>query len=314
MNHIKDRTNEENVNYQGLKMWIKEYRKCDDIDVIFEDDTIVENRSYYDFKNGFIRNINYNINYYIGTENINNQGLKMKVIKYNNYSDIDVQFEDGLIIKNRNYNDFKKGSIKNLFYPQVYGVGFIGEGKYRASIKGKHTKCYLMWKSMLERCYSEKLKQRNPTYKNCKVDKYFHNFQNFAEWFDKNYYEIEGETMCLDKDILCHNLNLKNKIYSPYTCLFVPKSINSTILKCDKSRGNYSVGVHFEKERNKYVAVCSINRRAKFLGRFDTPEEAFECYKEAKENEIKRIADLYKYKIPEKLYNELYSYKVEIDD
>ena len=93
-------------------------------------------------------------------ENINNQGLKMKVIKYNNYSDIDVQFEDGLIIKNRNYNDFKKGSIKNLFYPQVYEVGFIGEGKYRTSIKGKHTKCYLMWKSMLERCYKEKLKQK----------------------------------------------------------------------------------------------------------------------------------------------------------
>ena len=311
MNHIKDRTNEENVNYQGLKMWIKEYRKCDDIDVIFEDNTIVKNRSYYDFKNGFIRNINYNINYYIGTENINNQGLKMKVIKYNNYSDIDVQFEDGLIIKNRNYNDFKKGSIKNLFYPQVYGVGFIGEGKYRASIKGKHTKCYLMWKSMLERCYSEKLKQRNPTYKNCKVDKYFHNFQNFAEWFDKNYYEIEGETMCLDKDILVKG----NKIYSPDTCVFVPNRINCLFIKSNKTRGKYPIGVYWHKQLKKFGSQCNININSqKHLGLFDTEIEAFNAYKEFKENYIKQVANRYKDIIPEKLYNAMYNWKVGIDD
>ena len=50
------------------------------------------------------------------------------------------------------------------------------------------------------------------------------------------------------------------------------------------------------------------------LGRFNTPEEAFYTYKEAKEKEIKRVADLYKDRIPQKLYDAMYNYEVEITD
>ena len=47
-------------------------------------------------------------------------------------------------------------------------------------------------------------------------------FQEYGQWFDDNYYEIKGERMALDKDILVKH----NKIYSPETCIFVPQTIN----------------------------------------------------------------------------------------
>lgn len=49
-------------------------------------------------------------------------------------------------------------------------------------------------------------------------------------------------------------------------------------------------------------------------GSYETPEEAFDVYKTAKEKYIKDLADSYKAKIPEKLYRAMYNYKIEIED
>jgi hypothetical protein len=107
---------------------------------------------------------------------------------------------------------------------KVYGVGFIGEGKFKSSLNGVRSKAHKTWTGMLERCYSEKCHARNPTYKECSVCDEWHNFQNFAKWFFKNY--IKGFE--LDKDIKVKG----NKIYSPDTCIFVsPK----------KNRGHSSI-------------------------------------------------------------------------
>ena len=46
------------VNNQGLKMTIIAYRKADDIDIQFEDGTIVENKRYDNFLKGQIANLN----------------------------------------------------------------------------------------------------------------------------------------------------------------------------------------------------------------------------------------------------------------
>ena len=76
------------------------------------------------------------------------------------------------------------------------------------------------------------------------------NFQNFAEWYEKNYYEIPGEIMCLDKDILIK----RNKTYSPETCVFVSNRINNLFVKNDYNRGEYPIGVNLYKRTNKYRA------------------------------------------------------------
>ena len=244
-----------------------------------------------------------------GEENINNFGSKIIISKYNNRYDIDVYFpEYNWVAKNKQYKDFKKGRIKCPYEPRVYDKGYIGVGKYNSCENGKKTKCYSIWKGMLRRCYDSKFKERDPAYKDCTVSEEWHNFQAFGKWYENNYYEIPGEVMCLDKDILVKG----NKIYSSKTCVFVPQNINTLFVKCNKSRGDLPIGVHYSN--NVYMSQCRFGDERKHLGSFNTPEEAFNAYKTAKENYIKEVADKYKEYIPKNLYDSMYNYRVEIDD
>ena len=193
--------------------------------------------------------------------------------------------------------------------PSVYGVGFIGKGKFKANDgNGKPTKCYNTWKDMLRRCYDSKYHKKKSTYKNCTVCSEWHNFQNFAQWYYSNYYEFEDEKMALDKDILKKG----NKIYSSNTCVFVPSSINNLFIKRDKCRGKYPIGV--SKVKDKFEAWLSKGNKRIRLGYFNTPNEAFLAYKIAKEQYIKEVAEKWKAQISQKLYDTMMNYEVEIDD
>ena len=251
-----------------------------------------------------------------GERNINTFGSEMVIVECRGALDIDVYFpEYNWIAKGMRYDNFKKGNIKCPYERRVYGVGYLGEGKYKVYENGKNTKYYDAWHDMLNRCYSEKLHKKYPTYKDCKVCDEWHNFQNFGIWYKDNYYKIEDEKMHLDKDILIKG----NKIYSPDTCIFVPQRINKLFTKCDKNRGNSVIGTHHDKN-NKYQANCRLvnpktgKSKNKYLGIYDTELEAFEVYKYYKEKNIKEVADYFKEQIPQKLYDALYNYEVEIDD
>ena len=250
-----------------------------------------------------------------GEKGINNFGSKMVIVDYRKYSDIDVYFpEYNWTFNSATYNSFKIGEVKCPYEPRVYDIGYIGEGKYKCRENGKLTRVYSTWCSMMKRCYSKKLHEKHLTYKNCKVSEKWHNFQNFAEWYEENYYEIEGETMCLDKDILCKS----NKIYSPETCIFVPQTINKLFIKNNKNRGESVIGT--TPKNGKYEVQCNMinpktgKSKKEYLGYYETQEKAFEIYKYYKEKNIKEVADYYKDLIPNKLYNALYEYVVEIND
>ena len=240
---------------------------------------------------------------------INNNGEEMRIIRYGNRNDIDVQFEDGTIVEHRQYCHFKTGRIKNPMTPNVYGVGFMGIGDYKSCDgNGKDTKCYDVWFSMHQRCYDSKFHAKEPSYENCTVCKEWNNYQNYAKWSDENYYEVGNEQMDLDKDILKKG----NKVYSPDTCIYVPHSINVLFVKSNKIRGELPIGVC--KVGNKFQAYLHKHNRKIHLGTYTTPEEAFLVYKEHKELYIKEVANEYKDKIPHELYDALMNYKVEIDD
>lgn len=252
-----------------------------------------------------------------GEENYNTFESEMIISEYRGALDIDVYFpEYDWTARSVAYCDFKKGNVKCPYERRCFGVGYLGEGKYKVCEKGNHTKCYRTWYNMLQRCYDKKFHKRELTYEDCESSKEFHNLQNFGDWFDDDYYEIEGEKMCLDKDILVKG----NKIYSPETCIFVPHNINMLFVKCDKARGEYPVGVHYSKRDEKFIAQCNVYdnekkiKSTKHLGLYNTPEEAFYTYKQFKEKYIKQVADYYKDKIPQKLYDAMYNYKVEIND
>ena len=114
----------------------------------------------------------------------------------------------------------------------------------------------------------------------------------------------------LDKDILVKG----NKLYSKDTCCFVPSEVNNLLIKRDNFRGEYPVGVHFDKYAGKFKAQLAINGKVKFLGRFNTPEEAFQAYKLAKEVQIKVVANKWKHLLDERVFQALMAYEVAIDD
>lgn len=240
----------------------------------------------------------------------NNFGSKMIIENYNSYDDITVKFIDyGNLVHSR-YDNFIRGKVKNPYDRSVKGVGYLGEGKYKVTENGKMTKTYQKWVAMIRRCYDEEFQGNLKSYKGCTVCDEWHNYQNFAAWYDENYYEIKNEKMSLDKDILIKG----NKLYSPDTCIIVPQCINTLFVKSNTIRGNFPIGVSWNKEKKKYESnYFNRNKRIK-LGYFNTIEEAFAIYKENKEGLIIHIANEYKEQIPHKLYNAMINYKVDITD
>lgn len=302
------RVGEINYNKNGEEMTIIEYNNCSDILVKFTDGHIVH-AQYGNFKRGGVKNAN-DILTRTGEISFNKSNKKMQIIKYNNYKDIIIEFDDGFIIKST-YQQFKNGEVANPYDKSICDIGYIGEGIYVVKNKNKITDQYIAWSSMMNRCYSEKYHEKYMTYLNCTVCDEWHNFQNFAKWYDENYYSIKDEKMHLDKDILFKG----NKIYSPDTCVFVPKNINQLFLKSDKSRGEYPIGVDLIKDRGRFEARCNCNDGTReHLGYYNDPKSAFEAYKVYKENIIKQVADKYKTYIPEKLYIAMYNYVVDIND
>ncbi len=240
-----------------------------------------------------------------GESNINRFGCKMTIIEYINEKNIIIIFDNGHI-KKCTYGMFKDGDVRN---PTNLGLGnsYMGVGKYNSV---NYEIAYYTWRNMLQRCYNKNNQKQRPTYIDCTVCEEWLDFQKFAKWYEENYYELNNEKTHLDKDILFKG----NNIYSPETCIFVPSKINILFTKHQNSRGIYPIGVSLQRYNGRYNASCSDGATQKKIGTYDTPEEAFNAYKIYKENIIKQIADEYKDKISQKLYDALYKYEVEITD
>lgn len=228
----------------------------------------------------------------------------MKIIAARRKSDIDVEFLDDFhfIKKNVSYQNFKRGQVKNPYDKTMLGIGYLGFGKYRTWENNDHTVAYMTWKCMLERCYHEKRKLDHPSYYDiCTVCNEWFNYQNFAKWFEENFYYVD-ERLHLDKDIKNPNC----KIYSPDTCLLVPQRINMLFLNMPNKHGLPN-GIRMT-DTGRYSASYNNNS----LGIYDTIEEAYALYANKKEETIKQVANEYINIIPKVVYDALYSYKVDI--
>ena len=248
--------------------------------------------------------------YRIGEENLNNQGCLMKIIEYNAYRDVTIEFQDIYKTKIKTqYIHFINGNIINPYFPSVYNIGIVGN-KYNSHIGQTPIKEYDVWQSMLQRCFDEKYKNEKPTYKDVTCCNEWLLYENFYEWIHKqeNFEKwLNGDKWAIDKDILVKG----NKVYSPETCCLVPQNVNQIFLKCNAKRGSLPIGV--SKNGEKFIASCS---KQIYLGIYNTPEEAFFAYKTFKENYIKQIAqeEYDKGNITKQCYDAMMNYEVEIDD
>lgn len=133
-------------------------------------------------------------------------------------------------------------SIRDPYYPIVYGVGFIGEYKILTHVDKALRS---VWGSMLERCYVE----THPEYcnyggKGVFVSSRWHNFQNFiidvqklTNWHLKKY---ELNKYVLDKDYYGSNC------YSKETCVWLDKQESQIYREVNKP---FSVGLPDGQEK-----------------------------------------------------------------
>lgn len=234
----------------------------------------------------------------------NTYGYLMIIHKYINENDIVVEFRDGYQV-HTNYQRFCKGQVRNPYNRTICRFGYVGEGKYNCQ---DNEKAYRAWTNMIRRCYDKEIQKKYPTYRGCSVCDEWKCFQNFADWYYKNWYEIPGQRMHLDKDILKKG----NRVYCPENCCFVPQEINELFgNKTDRSF-DLPVGVDADKY-GKYRARCSNGTSNSHIAMFNTPEEAFLAYKEAKEKRIREVAEEFKGLIPDKVYRAVINWIVEID-
>ena len=232
-----------------------------------------------------------------------------KILKYNDTTNVEIRFINTSFETVARLGHIRNGKVKDPYSPSVYGVGITGT-KYPITIDGVKTKEYGLWKSMLVRCYSESFKKKQPTYEGCEVSDNFKSFEYFYEWCNKQV-GFGNQDWQLDKDLLIKG----NKIYSENTCVFIPQEINSMLIKSDKKRGEYLIGVCWHKKDKAFIAQVNKNKgKQEYLGFFKTELEAFNAYKKAKESFVKEQANQWKDKIDERAYNALINYQVEITD
>ena len=252
----------------------------------------------------------------IGDRHTNKFGEQFEIIKKTSSGYL-IKFDNGVLKTTREKYILSKG-VHSPYAKTVLGVGYLGEGKYNSK---ENKIVYKAWSHMHTRCYDKKYSDKYPIYKDCTVCEEWHNFQNFAKWWYSNECGYDG-VYFLDKDIL----NKNNKTYSPNNCILVNNHINCLFTKCNNARGNLPIGVSIDKRTNQYRAYIfndTIKKRSmKYITDKNINQEkaifmAFNIYKSSKEKVIKEVADYYKNKypyFPQKLYDALYAYEVEITD
>ena len=163
---------------------------------------------------------------------------------------------------------------------------------------------------MLQRCYSDTYKKKYLAYEGCECSENFKYYEYFYEWCHKQI-GFSNQGWQLDKDLLVKG----NKVYSEDSCVFLPREINLLLTKRGASRGEYSIGVCWDKASKVFKAKVSKGKgKREYLGYFTTEIEAFNAYKTTKESFVKEQAEKWKSQINTRAYNALMNYKVEITD
>ena len=179
----------------------------------------------------------------------------------------------------------------------IYGVG-VNDLGYRTQVweelpknGGKRIretvflcKYYAAWRNMLERCYSKKFLERNPSYIGTSVCSEWLSASAFRKWMEQQ----DWNGKCLDKDIIVP----KSKLYSPETCAFVLKATNNFVTASDASRGDYPIGVYLHRPTCKYLAKCGnpSTGEQEHIGLFSTPEDAHEAWRKRKHELAQLVA------------------------
>lgn len=95
-------------------------------------------------------------------------------------------------------------------------------------------------------------------------------FPNFRDWMGQQ----EWQDKALDKDLLPE----ESRVYSPSTCAFISRQLNSFLTNYSSIVGEHPPGVYYNKRLGKYVARCFMRDKQRFfIAYFDDPQLAAEA-------------------------------------
>jgi len=172
---------------------------------------------------------------------------------------------------------------------KLYGVG-INDADYAVTrsdfINGKRKRVwtcpyYMRWANMLKRCYNRSYQETQPTYVGCVVCEDWIYFSKFKAWMETQ--DWEGKQ--LDKDLLS-----TGNVYCPESCVFVSSELNKLLGDCRKARGEYPLGVYWDKERGLFCSQMTECSDHIYLGRFTDMYTAHRAWQVAKRNLLLRVS------------------------
>lgn len=238
----------------------------------------------------------------VGDRFKSNRGGWCVVVKYTTAQKIEVKFEDdqsAVIITNSEC--LLTGQFKNPCAPLIFGVGYFGQGPYKAkngsSKTHSPTKSYVSWVNMLSRCYDPNYINRE-IYDEVSVSKDWLNYQNYARWYeDESRFNTDQKLRyALDKEILAQHDG--SYTYSENTCCLVPVKINN--LMKSNTTGQFLQGVAPSKDKFRVHGSWGDGE-----ARYNTEVEAHEKYLEFKTKAIREAADFYRNDISPLVFNAL---------
>lgn len=122
----------------------------------------------------------------------------------------------------------KHSEVQTNNAKRANGCNSCGQAKKKTTHGQSGLRLWRIWSAMNSRCYNK----NNTSYrwygeKGVTVcDEWKNDFFAFKKWSLDNGY---SEWLELDKDTICNNNNIHPKIYSPDTCIWIPKVDNIRI-------------------------------------------------------------------------------------
>lgn len=233
----------------------------------------------------------------VGFKGVNNRGFEYEVVYYNSYYDVVVRWGCGGESSHR----WDSVVYQNLLNPfeLYYGVGVLTK-RYKGDFN-----IYHKWMNMLQRVYEN---GGDKYYEDVEVSDELKNYSNFYE-IVSNMVGAEEDGWHLDKDILSFDKGLETPTYSKETICLVPPQINQIMTYRREKETNLPVGV--ECTGLKFSARAKYSGEREYVSGFDTPEEAFLCYKEIKDGQIKDVATKFRCSIDNKVYCALMRHEIK---
>ena len=218
-------------------------------------------------------------------------------------------YKNLIYVSRKDYENLKNGSVslEELNLEQEY-IEYVNKASHEAFRVYNGIKC---------RCGGDR---ENHASSKCYDDavmceEWKENPRAFVKWYLEHYYEVEGERMAVDKDLLVPG----NLEYAPDKCCILPQKLNTLLTNCKKhylgeqGKETLPLGVRFDEYTGKYYGEIKFSGTEKSikLSDFDKPEEAFEEYKRFKQADILLVIANYKKLIPDYVYRAFLKVEVQ---